>query len=83
MAFPLKPLLLLDWNLPSMKCSPMGSTCRVCLDPILSMLNPTQQEAFIKSHKTESPALVVQGSPGTGKTYTLTVLALSYLLVCH
>lgn len=83
MRFPLESLLLLDHNLPSIKRSPMGSTCRARLDQMLSMLNATQQEAFNQSHQTQSPALVVQGPPGTGKTYGLAVLALSYSLVRH
>jgi hypothetical protein len=83
MVFPLESLLLLDHNLPSIKRSPMGTTCGPRLNQMLSMLNPMQQEAFIKSHQTVSPALVLQGPPGTGKTFALAVLVLSYLLVRH
>jgi regulator of nonsense transcripts 1 len=63
------------------KRTPCDSEGKTRLGPMLSLLNPTQQNAFIRSHDTRRPALVVQGPSGTGKTYALAVISLSYSLV--
>ena len=81
LVFPLEPLLLLNQDLPRINRASPTSACMKQLVPMLSILNPTQQEAFKRSHETRRPALVIQGPPGTGKTYALAVLALSYSLV--
>ena len=81
MPFPLEQLLLLKGDLPRVKRTPWDSRGKTCLGPMLSLLNPTQQNAFKRSHDTGRPALVVQGPPGTGKTYALAVISLSYSLV--
>ena len=81
LAFPLESLLHLNRELPRIPRDILTASRQSRLIKMLKLLNPTQQEAFERSHRTGKPALVIQGPPGTGKTHLLAILALSYSLV--
>jgi hypothetical protein len=52
LVFPLEPLLLLNQDLPRINRASPISACLKQLVPMLSILNPSQQEAFKRSHET-------------------------------
>ena len=79
-SFPLRPLILLNREIPRVDSfKPHDHR----LNYIRSLLNPTQRRAFELSVLPETPAVLIHGPPGTGKSFTLALIAVAYALILH
>ena len=82
-SFPLHKLILLNQEMPNVHKTYPDQQQMPVLNHFRLLLNSSQRQVFESTIIPKTSAVLVQGPSGTGKFFTLALIAIAYTLILH